>query len=74
MKNKIDVNKIVNSKKITKLINKLYPICRSITGKGFIDSLKILKENMEIKITKFKTGTKVLDWTIQKEWNIKDAI
>ena len=44
MKNKIDVNKIVNSKKITKLINKLYPICRSITGKGFIDSLKILKE------------------------------
>ena len=73
MKNKIDVNKIVNSKKITKLINKLYPICRSITGKGFIDSLKILKENMEIKITKFKTGTKVLDWTIPKEWNIKDA-
>lgn len=73
MKNKIDVNKFVNSKKITKLINKLYPICRSITGKGFIDSLKILKENMEIKITKFKTGTKVLDWTIPKEWNIKDA-
>jgi aminopeptidase-like protein len=73
MKNKINVNNIADSKKITTLINKLYPICRSITGKGFTDSLKILQENMEIKLSKFKTGSKVLDWTIPKEWNIKDA-
>ena len=73
MEKKIDVNKLVKHENIRKLINKLYPICRSITGKGFSDSLKILQENMDIKINKFKTGTKVLDWTIPKEWNINDA-
>ena len=73
MEKKKDVNKLVKPENIRKLINKLYPICRSITGKGFSDSLKILQENMDIKINKFKTGTKVLDWTIPKEWNIIDA-
>lgn len=73
MKKKIDVNNLISSENIRKLIDKLYPICRSITGKGFKDSLEILKENMDIKMFKFRTGTKVLDWIIPKEWNIKDA-
>lgn len=73
MEKKIDVNKLVSPRNIAKMIDKLYPICRSITGKGFSDSLEVLQENMNIKISKFKTGTKVLDWTIPKEWNIKDA-
>ena len=46
MKNKIDINKIVNNK-ITKLLINYIPFVKLL--QGFIDSLKILKENMEIK-------------------------
>jgi aminopeptidase-like protein len=53
---------------------KLYPICRSLTGKGTLDTLKIIKKEFpNLKISSFKSGTKVYDWKIPKEWNIKDA-
>jgi len=55
------------------LIKKLYPICRSITGNGIRESLKIIKQHIPIKINEVPTGTKVFDWTVPKEWNIKDA-
>ena len=56
------------------LLKELFPICRSITGKGVFDSLKILrKHNKKIKIKYFKTGKKVFDWKIPSEWNIKKA-
>jgi len=56
-----------------KLMEKLYPICRSITGDGVRQTLDIIKENIPIEIKEIPSGTKVLDWTIPKEWNIKDA-
>ena len=56
------------------LLKKLFPICRSITGKGIHTSLKILKNhNKKIKIKYFKTGKNVFDWQIPSEWNIKNA-
>ena len=60
--------------KLHKFGLKLFPICRSITGKGLLESLKLLKNftgNLEIK--KVKSGTKVYDWTIPDEWEIKQA-
>jgi aminopeptidase-like protein len=56
-----------------RLIKKLYPICRSITGDGVRETLKIIEKYISLKITEVATGTKVFDWTIPKEWNIKDA-
>ena len=57
-----------------KLLKKLFPICRSITGKGLLKSLKIIKDkNKLIKIKSFKSGTRVFDWKIPPEWNVKDA-
>ena len=55
------------------LIKKLYPICRSITGKGALKTLNIIKEIVDINIKSVSTGTKVFDWEIPLEWNIKDA-
>jgi len=55
------------------LMKKLYPICRSITGNGVRETLKILKKHIPIKIHEVPTGTKVFDWTVPKEWNVKDA-
>ena len=51
---------------ISKFLKKLYPICRSITGNGFRDSLKILGEIIDLRIHKFKTGSRVLDWKYLK--------
>lgn len=70
--NKIDINKKYG-KEMYSLIKRLYPICRSITGNGVRETLKIIKEYIPLKITEVPSGTKVFDWTVPKEWNIKDA-
>lgn len=60
-------------KKMYKLIEKLYPICRSITGNGIRETLNIISQYIPIAIYEVATGTKVFDWTVPKEWDIKDA-
>ena len=69
----MDIHKFISKKELKGCFKRLFPICRSITGEGFIKSLKILGEIVDLKIFKFKSGTKVLDWTIPKVWNIKNA-
>ena len=54
--------------------NILFPIYRSLTGQGVIKTLKIIqKELPKLKIKKIKSGTKVFDWNIPPEWNVKNA-
>src|SRR5215467_8320396 len=52
---------------------KLFPICRSITGGGIRRTLALVQEKVALKITEVPTGTEVLDWTVPREWNIRDA-
>ena len=52
----------------------LFPICRSLMGDGTRKTFKYFKKlNPEFEKVEFKTGKKVFDWEIPKEWNIKDA-
>jgi aminopeptidase-like protein len=61
-------------KQIFALMERLWPICRSITGPGVRETLAILGECLpELVVHEVPTGTKCFDWTIPKEWEIRDA-
>ena len=59
-------------KEMYELAVRLFPICRSITGDGFRQSLAIIREQVpEMQVFEVPTGTQVFDWTVPREWNIR---
>lgn len=56
-----------------RMMVELFPICRSITGDGVRETLARIKEHIPLEIYEVRSGTKVFDWEVPKEWNIKDA-
>ena len=69
--NTVDVRN--SGKLMHELASRLYPICRSITGDGVRKTLQILQEVAPVDIREIATETQVFDWTVPKEWNIKEA-
>ena len=58
---------------IYSLIRELYPVCRSITGEGFRETLARIQKEISLVVHEVPSGTQVFDWTVPKEWNIRDA-
>jgi aminopeptidase-like protein len=64
----------MNGKKIYEWIREIFYYHRSITGEGLRKTLNFIKsKNNKLKIISYKSGLKVFDWTIPKEWTINDA-
>ena len=61
-------------KEMYALCDQLFPICRSITGNGVRETLRVLQSICSaMTLHEVPTGTQVFDWTVPKEWNIRDA-
>lgn len=58
---------------LVSLIKELYPICRSITGEGVRETLRIIQKRIPLEMREVPSGTQVFDWTVPLEWNVSDA-
>src|SRR5579863_702843 len=56
-----------------RLVSRLYPICRSLTGPGVRETLAIVREQIPLVIHEVPSGTPAFDWTVPQEWRIRDA-
>ena len=56
-----------------RMASDLFPICRSITGDGIRKTLGLIGNRIPLRIFEVPTGTQVFDWTVPKEWNIRNA-
>ena len=60
-------------KNLSDIFDELFPINRSITGRGYRKSLNILKKYINLKNHDFKSGSRVFDWRVPPEWNVNEA-
>lgn len=61
------------SKEMWQLLERLFPISRSILGPEYQRSLEIISQVMPIEVLEFSSGTKCGSWTIPKEWSAEEA-
>ncbi len=55
------------------LAGELYPLCRSLTGDGVRATLERIGRRIPLEVLELPTGTKVLDWTVPREWTPRAA-
>ena len=62
-------------KRVERVFSELYPINRSLTGKGVHETFDYLLNNFPLhgEIKSVPSGTKVFDWIVPDEWNVDDG-
>lgn len=56
------------------LLDELFPLCRSLTGKGYDQSLEIFSRYMPLNIEEYPSGSKIFDWVVPPRWELERAI
>lgn len=57
-----------------RLARELWPLNRSLSGMGTRETLEVIRREADgLTLKTFETGASVFDWTIPKEWNVKEA-
>jgi len=64
---------LTSGEEIYALARALFPICRSLTGEGQRQTLRILREVIDLTVHEVPSGTRLFDWTVPREWNIRGA-
>ena len=64
---------LTTGQKIHHLIAEMYPFFRSITGDGVRSTLNVVRQYVPLEVREVPTGTKVFDWEVPREWNIRAA-
>jgi aminopeptidase-like protein len=67
------MNSIDLAQMMEETFDRLWPICRSISGPGLRESQDILTNIVSGNRLSFKTGESIFDWTVPKEWHARDA-
>jgi aminopeptidase-like protein len=70
---KLDINSPDLGNRLHSFVSELYPICSSITGHGLREILRRIGQRISLRIHEVPTGTRVFDWIVPREWNIRDA-
>jgi aminopeptidase-like protein len=55
------------------LMARLRPVRSSITGEGIREVFRVLGESIPLTVSRVPTGTKVFDWSVPREWTLRDA-
>lgn len=79
MESELDAEILCAGKEIYDFAGELFPICRSITGEGTRETLRLIKNKInehterDLTICEVPSNSTVFDWTIPKEWCIRDG-
>jgi aminopeptidase-like protein len=55
------------------LLREAFPLPRSLTGDGNRRTLELVSQLTPLEVSEVPTGEQVLDWTVPREWNVREA-
>jgi aminopeptidase-like protein len=68
-----DTERLSSGTAMHALLRELFPLNRSLTGDGVRATLAAIGRLLPLDVVETPTGTPVFDWTVPREWNVREA-